>query len=409
MQHDFSPDTRLVHHSMAPSLVRSTIQSSTDVVLFDFPALPQELRLNILCFLGDRALAQIRQTCHYFNNVARLLRSRPLRYSRRGPLDAATFQHYRNIHNIVVEHSCVLGWGSISLSHKLQRVVLVNVGLVSFPSKALEAAAGTIVHLDLSANKITEIGEHDFSGFIKLETLSLNYNLISKIAMLRLPSLRVFWARHNRLQSFPHFAPTDSLESIDLSCNRLGTIYSRELAGLSRLLGVVLTGNLKARLEANNRPEGFDEATWRDFVVKTNDTVSDHTCTHHAEIRQIADSAWEPVEPRHMKKLRRLGYSVYCQKLVNTKLPTLGTPPRKMGSPLGYSDAIMIDDVAYHIGRTVSSGRRTVKDGEPSNRTWQSKTTMASSSSSSELGADDLRTNTPWAPPFPRPDRKSVV
>ena len=269
--------------------------------VFDFPALPIELKLTILCFVGDRALAHVRETCQYFNNVARFLRVRPLCYSRRGPLDAAALIHYPNIRDLTVKHSCVLGWEGVSLGNKLQRVVLVNAGLVSFPSTALKASAGSIVHLDLSANRISKISSDDLKGFTKLETLCLDHNLICDIARLRLPSLRIFWARHNRLQSFPRFESTDTLESIDLSCNSLGTVYSAQLAGLRNLVGIVLAGNLRAKLEANNRPEGFDETTWRDCVRRTMETVSDHACTHREDIRQIADAAWESVEPNQMK------------------------------------------------------------------------------------------------------------
>ncbi|KAJ3587050.1 hypothetical protein NHX12_013440 [Muraenolepis orangiensis] len=99
--------------------------------------------------------------------------------------------------------------------------------------------------LDLQANHITEIREHDFKNLHSLYALVLVNNLISKVhprAFLPMGRMEKLYLSHNRLTTVPRNLPP-LLEELRIHDNNIKKIESRTFAGLHKMNCIELGRN----------------------------------------------------------------------------------------------------------------------------------------------------------------------
>ncbi|CAJ0578116.1 unnamed protein product, partial [Mesorhabditis spiculigera] len=119
------------------------------------------------------------------------------------------------------------------------------------PAKLLNKSLGNIVNLDLSANRIGDLGTERFQKFARLQTLSLDDNQLQELrdgAFSGLVSLSELSLRNNTINAVENSAFADlSVADLDLAQNQL-TEAPLALGNLRRLSRVDLSQNKISRL-----------------------------------------------------------------------------------------------------------------------------------------------------------------
>ncbi|CAB3359702.1 Hypothetical predicted protein [Cloeon dipterum] len=130
-------------------------------------------------------------------------------------------------------------------------------GLTRVNSDALANLTG-LIHLDLSENSLSQLGDFMFQRQEALRLLNLTSNQLSflpQFVFQGLENLEILHLAHNKFTTLPHraFEPLRELQTLDLSGNLLTTIQDVILPPHNKLINLLLSGN---RIE-DIRPEAF--------------------------------------------------------------------------------------------------------------------------------------------------------
>jgi len=122
---------------------------------------------------------------------------------------------------------------------KLQTLSLRKNEIVSLPAGAFSSNVPSLVDLDLSGNRITEIGA--FHGLTSLSLLNLADNLLPAVpseALSSLPHLAELYLSGNLLKALPNsaFSHFLNLATLEISSSLISTVHVDAFKGLSNTL-----------------------------------------------------------------------------------------------------------------------------------------------------------------------------
>ncbi|KAF9576051.1 cysteinyl-tRNA synthetase [Mortierella alpina] len=205
---------------LPPVLLRIATLEELDMSFNDIAEIPEDIgrlsRLRILLLFGNRIGPFLPKS------MSDLVRLRKLDIRQNGILNLDAVNDLPSLEEFLVDYNT-----NVILNNSFKSLTSISLLKCNMTDMSLRGAGSTLVHLDASSNRLSNLAPVLFEHLLSVETLKLDNNSISSIpgTIGLLKRLKLLSCSNNLLSSLPdEVGQLESLLELDVHSNNLGEL-----------------------------------------------------------------------------------------------------------------------------------------------------------------------------------------